>query len=229
MNTLSGRIALVTGASGALGSTMSIVLKVAGARVAGTYLSRPPEGKLAQSLDLAIRCVLDDEESVRSCFEGVKSEIGTPDIIVHCAGGFRSDGPLEKTSLETWNAMISMNLTSSFLVLREGMRLMRDKSYGRLLLVAAQSAFVSGPGAVAYKASKGAIRVLVETAHAERRGRGITVNALAPAMIDTPQNRADMPDADHSTWVSPRSIADVVVSLCSESGGSVSGAILPFP
>jgi len=228
MSSLAGKTALVTGASGALGSTMCSALQEQGATVAGTYRSAgSAEG--AASVSLAVVCDVTEEDSVRTCFERVRAELGGPDIVVHCAGGYASDGMLLDTSSKTWNTMMAMNLTSGFLVMREALRSMDEASYGRIILVSAMSALVSGPGAGAYRVSKAGLRTLVETAHTERRGRGIAVNALAPGTIDTKQNRKDMPDADHTDWVRPEALAQTVVHLCSDAGGAISGDIIPFP
>jgi len=226
--TLSGRTALVTGVSGALGGSVARHCIAAGAKVAGTYNTRS-SGLERLGLTRAIKTDLSDERSVAECFEEVRAAVGTPEIVVHCAGGFRSDGFLDATSVETWNTMIRMNLTSSFLVLRQSLREMHDLSYGRIILVSALSALAPGKGAGAYKVSKAGVRSLVELASAERPGNGITINALAPGTIDTPSNRSDMPDADHTRWTSPDSIAESVVYLCTEAGGATSGAVIPFP
>ncbi len=225
---LSGKKVLVTGAAGALGQTMVSVMKQNGALVFGTF-RRLGSASVAQKPDVSLACDLTDEASVVTCFDEMRSAAGDPDILIHCAGGFASDGRLSVTSMETWERMIGNNLTGTFLVLREGIRRMDSREYGRIILVSALSALTTGPGAVAYRVSKAGVRTLLETAEAEKKGNGLTINALAPSTIDTPQNRADMPDADHTTWVPPHHLADAVVFLCSEAAGSISGSVIPFP
>lgn len=227
MTTLEGKIALVTGISGSLGSSVGRILTDHGAVVAGTYLNREP-GEKETAARMAVQCDVTLEASVAACFTRVEKELGSPSIIVHTAGGFASDGMLEATSVETWNRMISMNLYGSFLVLREAVRRLRKESYGRIILVSALSASGGSKGAGAYKVAKSGVASLVRIAHAERSSTNMTVNALAPGTMDTPQNRKDMPGADTSSWVPPDRIAQTVLHLCSEAGGAISGSIIPF-
>jgi NAD(P)-dependent dehydrogenase (short-subunit alcohol dehydrogenase family) len=103
------------------------------------------------------------------------------------------------------------------------------KAHGRLdiLVAAAAAAKSAGAGMGAYTASKAGVIKLTESLADELRSRGVTVNAILPGTIDTPQNRADMPAADRSRWVQPESIAGVILFLASARAADVTGAALP--
>jgi NAD(P)-dependent dehydrogenase (short-subunit alcohol dehydrogenase family) len=122
-----------------------------------------------------------------------------------------------------------MNLVTAFLCSREAVRSLRKhpERGGRIVNVASRSALLPARNALAYAASKAGVVALTEGLAAEVRDDGILVNAIAPATIDTPRNRADMPSADTARWASPAAIAEVVSWLIAPSNTLVSGTVVP--
>ena len=96
-----------------------------------------------------------------------------------------------------------------------------------IINIGAGAAAKAGAGMGAYTASKAGVQRLTESLSEETKDRGITVNAILPGTIDTPRNRADMPDADFTRWVAPASIAEVIVFLASDAAASITGAAIP--
>jgi NAD(P)-dependent dehydrogenase (short-subunit alcohol dehydrogenase family) len=121
--------------------------------------------------------------------------------------------------------MIALNATSTFLLAREAVQLMKPNRSGRIITVAAVPAVARGGANMsAYAAAKAAVLNLTQTLAAELVREGITVNAIVPTTIDTPANRAAMPDVDASTWLSPAAMADVIVWLAGDAAGIVTGS-----
>jgi NAD(P)-dependent dehydrogenase (short-subunit alcohol dehydrogenase family) len=124
--------------------------------------------------------------------------------------------------------MFTLNLRTAFVVAREGLRHM-GPSGGRVVLVGSASALHPSPGAAAYNAAKAGVPSHTPTLAAEISGSGRTANAVVPTVIDTPQNRAAMPDADHSRWPSPHDVARVIAWLATTESWVVNGALIPCP
>jgi NAD(P)-dependent dehydrogenase (short-subunit alcohol dehydrogenase family) len=123
--------------------------------------------------------------------------------------------------------MLSLNARSAFVVARAVVPHMLAADRGSIVLVGASAALQGGAGNSAYAASKAAVVRLTESLSAETKRRGVRVNAVLPGTIDTPPNRAAMPDADHALWVAPESIADVIAFLASDQARAVTGALIP--
>jgi NAD(P)-dependent dehydrogenase (short-subunit alcohol dehydrogenase family) len=215
------RTLIVTGGTGGLGSAVV-------ERLARDYRcvllhrsgSTPPslanvEGVVAD---------LNDAESVRSAVTDAAQRLGAPYGLVHLAGGY-AGGTTSETDDATWQSMLSLNVTGAFVAFRETLSHMRRDAPGRIVAVSSEATRSRPATAAAYTVSKCALNVLVELTASELRGTGITVNAVAPATLDTPAMRAAMPGA---TLVPLMRVAETIAFLLSDSGGSVSGAILPL-
>ena len=134
---------------------------------------------------------------------------------------------LDDTDDVTWNLMLDLNARSVFHMARAVLPLMRAAGYGRIVNVAARAA-LKGQGRMGpYCASKAAVISLTESLAAETRDLDINVNCILPGTVDTPQNRAAMPDQDHDTWVPPEALADVMLFLASPAARCISGAAVP--
>jgi NAD(P)-dependent dehydrogenase (short-subunit alcohol dehydrogenase family) len=144
---------------------------------------------------------------------------------VHIAGGFAM-GPVASTSLETWDHLMRMNATTCFLSCREAVRAM-DGRDGRIVNVAARPVLVPTAQMTAYSASKAAVAALTLSLAEELAESSIWVNAIVPSIIDTPANRAAMPDADHSAWPTPEQIAETIAFLASPQNSVTRGALVP--
>lgn len=215
---------IVTGAFGVLGQAVVTEMVDRGHIVAGIDLAPAPKsfgGALAVGgLDLA------DEQSVRSAYSDVAGKLGPIDGMVNVAGGFVWDR-MEGGDLGNWDRMHRINLTtaliSSLAVLPHF-----AASGAAIVNIGAAGASPAGLGMAPYAASKAAVRALTESLAAELGERGIRVNAVLPTIIDTPTNRADMPEADTSGWVKPGAAARVIAFLLSPDSAAISGAMIPL-
>ena len=163
---------------------------------------------------------LSDQESVRSAL----SEVAAPYGLVHMAGGY-AGGAVSETSTEDWHGMIGLNLTSSFLVIRETLARMRRDAPGRIVAVSSAATLTKLAGAAAYTISKTGLNTLIELTAAELAGTPITANALLPATLDTPAMRAAMPEARR---VPLDRVAEAIAFLLSDAAAGISGALIPL-
>jgi NAD(P)-dependent dehydrogenase (short-subunit alcohol dehydrogenase family) len=170
---------------------------------------------------------LTDPASVAAMAGQVQREHGGADLLANIAGGFAMGPLLHETGDEVWNHMMDLNARSVFHTCRALVPQMLARGAGRIVNVSARAA-LQGKGRMGpYCASKAAVITLTESLAAEHRHQGINVNCILPGTVDTPQNRAAMPDADHDTWVPPAALADVVMFLCSAAARCVTGAAIP--
>jgi NAD(P)-dependent dehydrogenase (short-subunit alcohol dehydrogenase family) len=153
---------------------------------------------------------------------------GPLDALVHLVGGFSGGSPLTETSDQTWDGMINVNLRTAFYAMRAVLRPMTAAGRGRIVAVGARMAVEPSPNFAAYAVSKAALVALVRNVAAEGKKSGITANIVLPSIIDTPQNRKAMPDADYSKWVRPESIAKLIVWLASDAAADTIGAVIPI-
>ncbi len=123
--------------------------------------------------------------------------------------------------------MHSINLVTNATITQLALPELKNSSAGRIVNIGAGGAVKGAMGMASYAASKSGVHRLTEALAEELAGSSVTVNAILPSIIDTPTNRADMPDADTSTWVKPEAVAKVIVLLASADAGAVSGALVP--
>lgn len=217
---------LITGADGALGkhvmNRFASVSKAIGTRLPPSAGAEPELRENWLSVDLS------SGRAMARAWELLGSAKSEPDIVVHCAGGFRYS-PQEAISDADLEFLLSANLKSSLLLSRAAIPAMKAKSYGRLIFVGARGALGAAPNMAAYAATKAGVHSLVLSLAEELKGTGITVNAVLPSVIDTPANRRDMAGADFSKWVTPEALAELIFTLTQEVAAPVSGALLPVP
>jgi NAD(P)-dependent dehydrogenase (short-subunit alcohol dehydrogenase family) len=224
------RCVVVTGAFGNLGMAVARTFREQGAAVALLDHS-PPPARLAAEFP-APHCVLGGIDltqaaSAGSAMETVRRTLGSIDVLVNIAGGFRWQ-TLEQGDLEGWDTMFAINLKTALVSTKAALPQLLESRAGRIVNVGAGAAArPAGAGMGAYTASKAGVHKLTESLAQELKDRGITVNAVLPGTIDTPRNRADMPDADFSRWAPPEAIAAVIAFLASEQAAAVTGALLP--
>lgn len=229
----SNQVVMITGAVGNLGRAAAHAFHAAGAklllldrsssRLEGIYtdIIGSPDLILANSVDLT------DPDSIEAAVVGAIERFERIDVLVNTVGGYRAGKPLHEISLETWDLMHDVNARSVFLVSRAVIPHMLRAGSGKIVNVSARSGLAGKANMAAYSASKSAVIRLTESMAAELRKFGINVNCILPGTIDTPQNRGAMPDADHSRWVKPESLADTILFLCSYAARDVHGAALP--
>ncbi|MDT3778123.1 SDR family NAD(P)-dependent oxidoreductase [Nitrospira sp. MA-1] len=224
MISLNGKVVMITGALGGLGQTVTEAFAQAGAKVVVVGRELPaklPEGLVGLSAD-----VTDEAEVHRLMKEAVRKTTRI-DCLINLVGGFAM-GRLAETEMSTWSKMLSINLTSAFLLSREATRFMSKQGSGRIMHMAARAAVDPFPGAGAYIVSKSGLLALIKVLALELTGSGVTVNGVLPATIDTPANRNSMPDADPNEWVKPEAIAALLVFLASEEAEALNGALIPI-
>ncbi len=223
-HSLANRHIVVTGGVGTLGRAVGAVLAEQGARV--VLLDRAPAQDVPGMVAVMGGVDLTDSEATRSALVQARDQLNGLDGLVNVAGGFRWE-TLEAGSLESWDALYAMNLRSTVVACREALpHLLRAPAAG-IVNVGALAAQKAGAGMGAYAASKAGVARLTEALAEELKDRGVRVNAVLPSILDTPANRADMPDADATRWVPPRSLAAVIAFLLSDDASAVTGACIP--
>lgn len=148
-------------------------------------------------------------------------------VLCNIAGGFAMGHPVHDRDGGDWQRMIAMNVETMLNACRAVVPGMVAVGRGRIINVAAASASSGKASMGPYVAAKSAVARLTESMALELRGKGINVNAVAPSIIDTPANRASMPDADPGAWVSPRQLAEVIGFLASDQASAIHGAVIP--
>lgn len=233
MPNLDGRVAIVTGGTGALGRAVCKALLDAGAKTvvaphivaAEVPLLEQALGAHKQRVESPFTDILKPGEADKLVGDVVKTH-GKLDILVNLAGGFAM-GSVEETAEADWDGMIELNLKSAFLCCKAAVPAMKRNRWGRILCIASRPGAIGAGGLAAYSVAKGGIITLVKALADEVRQDDITVNAVAPSVIDTAANRAAMPDADFSRWVAPDALEKVIAFLLSRDAAAVTGACIP--
>lgn len=208
---------LVAGGLGILGRAVTTELAGRGHRVAVVDMAA---GSVAGPAAVTIGGVdLADETAVASAYAQAAQALGSIDGLVNVAGGFIWE-TVEDGSLDNWDRMYRMNLRTAAVSCRAALPHLRQ---GAIVNVGAAAASRAALGMAPYAASKAGVMALTESLAEELAARPVRVNAVLPTIIDTPTNRADMPDADTSTWVTPASAARVVAFLLSDDAASITG------
>lgn len=218
---LKGKLVVVTGALGVLGRAVAGAAADAGAVVVAVDRvdAAPPRGAQASpALDLG------DAQAATAAMAAIARRHGRIDALVNVAGGFRWE-TLADGSVDTWDQLYGINVRTAVNACRAV--LPHLPAGGRIVNIGAAGAVKAAAGMGAYAASKAGVARLTEALAEELKPRDITVNAVLPSIIDTPANRADMPDADPSRWVSPQALAEVIVFLLGPRATAVTGALIP--
>lgn len=216
---LTGKTALVTGAAGALGGAVVRKCAEQGAR---TILLDVAEG-FADGTGERLQVDLTDAAAAAAAV----ASVGDFDIVCNIAGGFDMGPKVHEITDAHWDAMFAINVTTLRNMLRAALPPLVQRGRGSVVNVGALGALQGLAAMGAYTAAKSVVMRLTEAAAEEVRHQGVNVNAVLPSLIDTPRNRADMPKADHSTWVRPESIANLVCFLASDAAADIHGALVP--
>lgn len=232
MNDFEGRVVMITGAAGNLGSAVARTFFEAGARL---LLVDRRADHLEQNLadlredgDHVFAAVdLTDAGAVEGMVYEAVQQLGAIDVLANIAGGFRSGAPVHETTLEAWQFMLDLNARTVLVTARAVVPHMRQQKSGKIINVASRDALQGRANSAAYAAAKSAVMRLTESMSAELKESGINVNCIIPGTLDTPQNRDATPDADFSRWVQPEEIASVILFLASPQARAVHGVCVP--
>jgi NAD(P)-dependent dehydrogenase (short-subunit alcohol dehydrogenase family) len=238
MSKLTGRTALITGASKGLGKAMAIALAAEGARVG--LVSRDvvllnnvaAEITTAGGLASVFPADVTNEEQVRQVERAVAGAFGKVNILINNAG-INVRKPVTDFTLAEWNSVMDTNVTAAFLMCRSFVPLMTGVGYGRILNMTSIMSWVSLPGRAAYSASKAALLGMTRAMALELATEGITVNGISPGPFGTEMNRPLMENAEANAqflssiplgrWGKVEEIGQLAVYLCSEEAGFITG------
>jgi NAD(P)-dependent dehydrogenase (short-subunit alcohol dehydrogenase family) len=217
-----GRSVLVFGATGALGAGLAEAFAQAGASVTGADRHLPSQDRRHDGVRYEAVSVLDDA-ALGALFDAGP----VPWAVINTVGGFAPHTPLNELDPGELTGQLNLNLVSAALVTKHALRRMRPAGEGRIVHTASRAARVTQGSGFAYSVSKLGVLHLVAMAADETAGTGIMVNCVVPSIIDTPANRAAMPDADHGSWPKIPDIARAYLFLASPGAHLVSGAAIP--
>ncbi len=228
MDTLTGRLVAVTGATGNVGEQVCAALVAEGARVWAMDRSDDAVARLAAKLGGEVRggaCDLRDAAAVEGSLDAAGDLWG----LVHTVGGWRG-GSLTGATADDLDFLLELNVKTTFNVVRAALTRMRSTGGGRIVAIGSLPAVtgVGGGNAAAYVASKAAVIALLRAADGEGSGSDVRANILAPGTLDAPQNRSAMPEADPRSWVPLRAVADAALA-CLRPGSGIGGAVLTLP
>lgn len=219
------RTAIVTGGTGGLGAAVTQRFLAEGWRVVVPWVNEAELERAGEHERLAlIQADLLDAGSVAEV--AALAGAGTR-AVVNLVGGFAAGGRIHETEVGVLEAQLRLNVTTAWLVSAAALPAMLDAHEGAIVCVSSRTALQPFSGGAAYGIAKGAVLGLVDALHTEYSGDGLRANAVLPSVLDTPGNRASMPDADPATWVPPERLAATIAYLCSPEAADTSGAHIP--
>lgn len=223
---MKGRVVLVTGASGGLGSVVTQAFLDVGATAIGTS-RKIQQSDFASPNFTAIPGEISTQAAAKAIVDTIITRFGRLDVLAHTVGGFAGGETVANTDDGTFERMFDLNVNSFFHISRASIPSLRSSGTGRIVAIGSRAAVEPGAGVGAYGASKAAMVSLVRTVAAENRDAGVTANVILPGTMDTPANRIAMPGTDFSKWVQPSNVASLAVWLASDAARDVNGAAIP--
>jgi NAD(P)-dependent dehydrogenase (short-subunit alcohol dehydrogenase family) len=225
---MQNKTAIITGAFGALGRVVAEAFVKRGARVVLVDKAPSAPAELAKSLGASAFMLgnvdLTNRADAADVVAKAEKQFGSVDIVVNIAGGFKWV-PIADAGVEVWDLLYNLNLKTAANMCHAAIGAL-TKSGGRIVNIGANAAIKAAGGMGPYTASKAGVHRLTEALAEELKGK-VAVNAVLPSIIDTPANRADMPDADPSVWVTPAQLASVILFLASSDASAITGALVP--
>lgn len=225
------RTVIITGAAGNLGQAVAQAFAQLGDRLVLVDRNADALQQLYGPDTATQMCVpanLLDRAQVNDGIQKAVDRLGSPSVLCHLAGGFRMGDDVHSTDDSTLEFLFNINVHSLMPVAACVVPRMVEAGGGKIITVGAMGALRGGAQMGAYAASKSALMRLTESMSAEVKSKHINVNCVMPSIIDTPENRAAMPDADPAQWVAPGAIADVLVFLASTGARAIHGACIPI-
>jgi NAD(P)-dependent dehydrogenase (short-subunit alcohol dehydrogenase family) len=229
---MDGNVVLITGAAGNLGRVVVAELAQTGAKMVWVERDGTALDKLADTLPATVEVLklggidLTNIDACRKAIQDTLEAYGRIDALVNTVGGFQM-GPVDEEGIALWDRLFNLNAHTAYAISAAVLKPMQAAGYGRIVHIAAAPGLKAGANQSAYAASKGAVIRLTEAIAAENRDKRITANCILPGTIDTPQNRAAMPNAKTESWVTPQSIAQLITFLISPAAAVVTGAAIP--
>lgn len=221
---LQGKVIAITGALGALGTVVAATALARGARVAGIDHAAASMPGIDTHIEIG-GVDLSVPAQAKTAIETAASHFGRLDALVNIAGGFAFE-TVGDGDMATWQRMHALNVLTAVNASRAALPHLAASGAGRIVNLGAMGALSAGSGMGPYAASKAGVHRLTEALAKEWKGK-VTVNAVLPSTIDTRANRADMPDADFSRWVTPQELAEVILFLVSDAASGITGALIP--
>ena len=227
---LRGSTVVVTGAAGNLGRAVAQAFEQRGANLVlighrrealASAFGGESAARLFAPADLL------DARQVDAAIGAARDRFGRIDVLCNIAGGFRAGAAVHESSDSGWDFLFAVNVRTMLNAVRATVPAMIARGRGSIVNVGAHAALKGVAGMGPYCAAKSAVLRVTEAMAAELRSHRITVNCVLPTILDTPENRAAMPDADPSAWVAPEDCAKVFVFLASEYGRPINGAAVP--
>ena len=219
---MTNRTLVVTGGHGILGNAVVEAALAQGLNVAliDHAAGKAPDGALEiGGVDLT------DAGATGAAMAKVVERFGGIDALLNVAGGFVWQ--TTEDAHPAWDRMFALNLTTALNASRAALPHLTASAEGRIVNVGANGALKAAAGMGAYGASKSAVHRLTEALAEELKSTSVTVNAVLPSILDTPQNRTDMPGADPAKWVQPSDLAEIMLFLASPASRAMTGALVP--
>lgn len=223
---MKGKIALVTGANGGLGTYVTQALLESGATVVGVS-RKIHQSDFNSPAFTALPGEISTAAGAQAMVDSLVAKFGRLDIVAHTVGGFTGGQSVAETDDANFERMFDLNLNSTFYLLRAVLPVMRKTGKGRIIAIGSRAALEPAAGIGVYAASKAAMVSLIRTVALENKDVSITANVILPGTMDTPANRRAMANADVSKWVQPSSIAGLITWLAGDAGKDVNGAVIP--
>ncbi len=230
MQSLDSKTVMITGAAGNLGQAVALAFAREGANLVLIDLDEDALNKAYSNDDKrSLKCPINlmDPKQIEDTTKHAQDAFGRIDILAAIAGGFHMGEPVHALPRDKWDRMMDINAGTLLNTTGAVVPGMIENGGGKIVTVGANAAGRGVANMGAYIAAKSAVLRLTETMSSELRCKGINVNCVMPSIIDTPENRAAMPDADPEAWVSPEKLANVIFFLCSEDASAVHGACIP--
>jgi NAD(P)-dependent dehydrogenase (short-subunit alcohol dehydrogenase family) len=221
MNDFNGKVVVITGAAGALGSAVAAEFAGRGATlvlVDVIAISGP---------HTSFVCDLTNAAAAATLVADITQRFRRIDALANVAGGFTMGEAVHETTEATWKFMFDLNVHTMLNMVRATVPVMLTQRSGAIVNIGARAGLKGAGRMGAYCAAKSVVIRLTESLADELKGQGINVNCVLPSIIDTARNRSDMPDADFSRWVAPADLARTIAFLASDQARAIHGAALP--
>ncbi len=223
---MSDKVIAITGGFGILGEAASRTALAQGWTVVAIDRADAPRETFPDAAHAMGGSDLTDAEATADLFNRIVKTHGRLDALLNIAGGFRWE-TLEDGHLDSWDFLYDINLKTAATACKMALPYLKAAPAGRIVNVGAAAAVKAGMGMGAYTASKSGVMRLTEALAEELKSTDVTVNAVLPSIIDTPQNRQDMSDTDPAIWVTPDDLAAVMLFLASDAAKAITGALVP--